>query len=142
MDNDVNKVIACMAPKITGVVETSLYVADMARSVNFYGEVLGFERLDADERLTAMGVGGHQVLLLCKKGASKDWKVPHDGDGQLHVAFAISRDQLESWESRLAECGIAIEHRRTWPRGGQSLYFRDPDGHLVELATPGVWSVY
>ena len=131
-----------MADKITGVVETSLYVTDMARSVKFYGEVLGFERLDADERLTAMGIGGHQVLLLCKKGASKDWKVPHDGDGQLHVAFAIDRDQLEGWESRLVEHGIAIEHRRTWPRGGQSIYFRDPDSHLVELATPGVWSVY
>lgn len=90
-----------MTPKIAGVVETSLDVADMSRSVKFYAEILGFEPLDADERLTAIGVAGHQVLLLCKKGASKDWKVPHDGEGQLHVAFARARDQLESWESRL-----------------------------------------
>ena len=131
-----------MAPKISGVVETSLYVADLARSAKFYTEVLGFERLDEDERITAMAVGSHQVLLLCKKGASKDWKVPHDGNGQVHVAFAIDRDQLQSWESRLAECGIPIEHRKTWPRGGESIYFRDPDGHSLELETPGVWSVY
>ena len=131
-----------MTPKIAGVVETSLDVADMSRSVKFYAEILGFEPLDADERLTAMGVAGHQVLLLCKKGASKDWKVPHDGEGQLHVAFARARDQLESWESRLSERGVPIEHRRAWPRGGQSIYFRDPAGHLLELATPGVWSVY
>jgi len=123
-----------MTPKIAGILETSLYVTDLARSAKFYAEVLGFERPDADERITAMGVGGHQILLLCKKGAAKDWKVPHDGDGQLHVAFAINRDQLERWESRLAECEIAIEHRRTWPRGGHSIYFRDPDAHLVELA--------
>jgi catechol-2,3-dioxygenase len=136
------KVPDWMTPQIAGVVETSLYVADMARSVKFYAEILGFERLDADERLTAMGVGGHQVLLLCKKGASKDWKVPHDGNGQLHLAFAIDRGQLGSWESRLAEHGIPIEHRKTWPRGGESIYFRDPDGHSLELETPGVWSVY
>src|SRR5215467_12202327 len=86
-----------MAPKIAGVVETSLYVEDLARSARFYAEVLGFERLDEDERITAMAVGSHQVLLLCKKGASKDWKVPHDGNGQLHLAFAIDRGQLEGW---------------------------------------------
>jgi catechol 2,3-dioxygenase-like lactoylglutathione lyase family enzyme len=29
-----------------------------------------------------------------------------------------------------------------WPRGGRSVYFRDPDGHSVELATPGLWETY
>ena len=129
-------------PNIEGVVETALYVTDLARSVKFYSEVLGFEPIDADERITAMSVGGRHVLLLCKKGASKDWSVPHDGDGELHVAFAIPRDQFRDWERRLAEHGVSIEHRRAWTRGGQSIYFRDPDRHLVELATPGVWSVY
>jgi len=38
--------------------------------------------------------------------------------------------------------GIRIESKVTWPAGGQSLYFRDPDNHLVELATPGIWEVY
>jgi len=129
-------------PKIEGVVETSLYVTDLDRSVKFYSEVLGFEPIDEDERITAMGVGSRNVLLLCKKGASKDWPVPHDGDGELHVAFAIPGDQFQDWERRLAELGISIEHRRAWPRGGKSVYFRDPDRHLVELVTPGVWSVY
>jgi catechol 2,3-dioxygenase-like lactoylglutathione lyase family enzyme len=35
--------------------------------------------------------------------------------------------------------GIAIESRITWARGGTSLYFRDPDGHSLEVATPGLW---
>jgi catechol 2,3-dioxygenase-like lactoylglutathione lyase family enzyme len=37
---------------------------------------------------------------------------------------------------------VSIEGEMKWPRGGTSLYFRDPDGHLVELATPGLWSIY
>lgn len=128
--------------KIHGVVETSLYVRDPEASANFYRDVLGFEPILSDERITAMSVGGHQVLLLCKKGASKDWTAPHDGEGELHVAFAIAHDQLKDWERQLANLGVTIELRRSWPRGGESIYFRDPDRHLVELATPGVWTVY
>jgi catechol 2,3-dioxygenase-like lactoylglutathione lyase family enzyme len=41
-------------PAIEGVVETSLYVTDVARSVRFYCEVLGYAPIDADERITAM----------------------------------------------------------------------------------------
>jgi catechol 2,3-dioxygenase-like lactoylglutathione lyase family enzyme len=131
-----------MKPQVEGVIETSLYVEDMPRAVRFYRDVLGFVPIEADERLTAMSVGGRQVLLLCKKGASRDYTVPHDGSGELHVAFAISRDQFEAWEHRLTEHQVKIELHRNWPRGGCSLYFRDPDRHLVELATPGVWSIY
>ena len=126
-------------PKLAGLLESSLYVDHLARSVRFYESVLGLEMIAGDaERLRAMGVAGRQVLLLFKKGASED----HDGDGRLHVAFAIPAASLAEWEKWLAECGVAIETRTTWPRGGQSLYFRDPDGHLLELATPGVWSIY
>ncbi|MDF2970539.1 MAG: glyoxalase, partial [Microvirga sp.] len=42
----------------------------------------------------------------------------------------------------LGERKIPIESRVTWPRGGTSLYFRDPDGHVLELATPGLWATY
>jgi len=126
-------------PKLDGLLESSLYVDDLARSARFYETVLGLELIASDaERLRAMGVAGRQVLLLFKKGASPD----HDGDGRLHVAFAVSAASLAEWERWLAEYGVAIESRTTWPRGGQSLYFRDPDGHLLELATPGVWPIY
>lgn len=50
--------------------------------------------------------------------------------------------ELDAWTQRLGELGIAIEERKVWDRGGISLYFRDPDQHLLELATPGVWSIY
>ena len=64
------------------------------------------------------------------------------GDGTLHVAFAIGKDELDHWEAHLASRGVAIDGRNDWSRGGRSIYFRDPDGHLLELATPGLWSVY
>ena len=47
-----------------------------------------------------------------------------------------------SWETRLATHNIPIEGRTAWKRGGESIYFRDPDGHLLELATPGLWAIY
>jgi len=89
-----------------------------------------------------MGAGPRQVLLLFLKGGSRALGTPHDGEGQLHLAFAIQAEELPLWEDRLAENEIPIEEKRTWELGGQSIYFRDPDRHLIEIATPGVWSIY
>ena len=81
-------------------------------------------------------------MLLFKKGGSRAVPTPHDGDGELHLAFAIPTAELANWEAWLAENGIAVEEKRTWELGGHSLYFRDLDRHLIEVATPGVWSIY
>jgi len=132
-----------MPPKLDGILESSLYVDDLRRSVRFYEEVFAFPVIsDFGERGCAMHVGSRQVLLLFKKGASRTILSPHDGDGELHVAFAIPASELATWELWLAEKGIAVEEKRSWELGGWSIYFRDPDRHLLELATPGVWSVY
>ena len=123
--------------------ESSLYVSDLARSVRFYEETFGFPVIkNFGERGCAMNAGPRQVLLLFKKGASRTIQSPHDGDGEFHVAFAIAADQLASWEAWLHTKGIVVEEKRKWELGGWSIYFRDPDRHLLELATPGVWSVY
>jgi catechol 2,3-dioxygenase-like lactoylglutathione lyase family enzyme len=130
-------------PNLNGILETALYVGDLDRSRNFYHDIFGFDVVDCGERLCALGIQPGQILLLFKKHASAGLGVgATDGEGQLHLAFAISADELDAWESWLANQGIMIELRRTWERGGRSIYFRDPDGHLLELATPGVWSVY
>jgi catechol 2,3-dioxygenase-like lactoylglutathione lyase family enzyme len=132
-----------MDPKTEGLLESSLYVDDLGRSVAFYRQIFGFRVImDFGERGCALEAGHRQVLLLFKKGASRSIISPHDGDGELHLAFAIAASELQAWEAWLASNGIAIEERRTWDLGGQSLYFRDPDRHLVEVATPGVWSIY
>jgi catechol 2,3-dioxygenase-like lactoylglutathione lyase family enzyme len=136
-------------PPITGLLETGLYVEDVARSRAFYTRLFGFPVLVEDDRLCALDVAGRGVLLLFRKGGTTEpvhipgGAIPgHGGDGTLHYAFAIAAAHLDAWARRLHGEGIEIESRVTWPRGGVSLYFRDPDGHLVELATPGVWATY
>jgi catechol 2,3-dioxygenase-like lactoylglutathione lyase family enzyme len=132
-----------MHPKTLGILESSLYVADVARSARFYEQIFGFRVIsDFGERGCAMEAGRSQVLLLFKKGGSRETQTPHDGDGELHLAFAISVEELPKWEAWLAENGIALEDKTKWKLGGESLYFRDPDRHLLEVATPGVWSIY
>jgi catechol 2,3-dioxygenase-like lactoylglutathione lyase family enzyme len=132
-----------MPPAIKGVLETCLYVSDVERSARFYEEIFGFERgVDLGGRGRAMHAGGAQLLLLFKKGASREITAPHDGDGELHLAFAIAESDLEAWERWLERHAIGIEEKTTWPRGGRSIYFRDPDRHLLELVTPGTWPVY
>jgi catechol 2,3-dioxygenase-like lactoylglutathione lyase family enzyme len=136
-------------PALNGILETALYVDDLDRASHFYEEIFALERIASDDRLRAYSVAGRSVLLLFKRGASNQVTHlpfgtlgPHDGSGQLHFAFSIAAEELAGWETLLAEKGIVIESQIRWPRGGSSLYFRDPDGNLLELVTPGVWSIY
>ena len=135
------------APPLTGVLETALYVADLDRSAGFYGRLLGSRvLLDEPGRMRALDVAGRQVLLLFLEGASdRENPVPggtvppHDARGRIHVCFAVPADALGAWEAHLAALGVAVVSRVHAERGGTCLYLRDPDGHLVELATPGLW---
>ena len=105
--------------------------------------------LESGERLCVFSVADKQVLLIFRSGGTMEpiptpggMIPPHDAAGQLHIAFAVSKEDFAAWEKHLIARGIAIESKVSWPTGGQSLYFRDPDNHLVELATPGIWEVY
>ena len=136
-------------PELDAVLETALYVDDLARAIGFYTDVMQLQPLYQDSRMCAFSVGGKNVLLLFPRGGSLETVQmpggtipPHDGSGPLHVAFAITKDALQEWEVWLAKHNVAIEGRTTWKRGGESIYFRDPDGHLLELATPGLWAIY
>jgi catechol 2,3-dioxygenase-like lactoylglutathione lyase family enzyme len=130
-------------PAINGLLETSLYVDDVQRSAEFYQSLFGFAPIVVSERLIAMAVKKGEVLLLFKKRESLKLPVgKHDGDGQLHLAFAVDASEVEPWRALLSERNIPIEEEINWERGGVSLYFRDPDGHLLELGSPGIWSNY
>lgn len=136
-------------PALSDLKETSLYVEDLDRAKKFYEAILGFRALVKDERFCALDVASRHILLLFVQGASlNETRLPggaipaHDGKGQLHVAFAVTSEELPRWEDHLQTHGVEILSRVSWPRGGRSIYFRDPDGHLLELLTPGVWETY
>ena len=136
-------------PKLGRVLETALYVDDLERAAAFYEQVLGLASVSKDSRFHAYDVGGTSILLLFKRGSTLETVhlpggtiPPHDGHGPIHMAFAVGAGDLPAWERRLAEQSVPIEGRTDWPRGGHSIYFRDPDGHLLELVTPGVWPTY
>lgn len=134
---------------VTRILETALYVDDLPRSVRFYRDLFGFPVLFEDGKLTALDVSGQSVLLLFLRGGSLQpsdvpgGRIPaHNGEGPLHMAFAIAAADLPEWEAKLAARGLLIESTVEWPRGGRSLYFRDPDNNAIELATPGIWATY
>jgi len=137
-------------PPIEGIVESVLYVEDLPRAVEFYETVLGLEVMTGDAaRFQSFKVCAGQVLLLFKRGATLEPTPvpggiipPHDGAGPHHLGFAVTREAYDQWREHLSSRGVAIESETHWPRGGSSLYLRDPDGHLLELITPGIWPNY
>jgi catechol-2,3-dioxygenase len=135
--------------RVAGILETCLYVADVEQSAQFYERIFGFQRMLSNERICAFAVNDRDVLILFLRGGTTEplqlaggVLPPHDGSGELHFAFAISVEDLAAWEKHLAQEGVTIESRVHWESGGDSLYFRDLDGNLAELATPGIWPIY
>lgn len=136
-------------PKIGGVLETAVYVDDLARAHVFYGDVLGLERVLDTPRMLTYAVAPAQVLLVFRRGMTREdsetsgGTVPgHHSEGPAHFAFAIAAPDYGPWKARLQDAGVAIRSEVTWPPGGRSLYFDDPDGNVVEMATPGLWPNY
>ena len=134
-------------PAIRGLLESALYTDDMVRAVDFFGRVLGLAPLVSTDRLTAFDAGAGGVLLIFPRGgATADvttdaGTIPgHDGAGKLHMAFSIAAEDYDAWRTYLTLADVVIRAEMTWPRGGRSLYFEDPDGHMLELATPGLWA--
>lgn len=136
-------------PALDRVIETAIYVDDLARAAAFYEQVMDLPVMVSDDRFRAYDIGGESVFLVFRRGSTLETVhlpggtiPPHDGHGPLHLAFGVTADELPKWEQRLKDKSIAIEARTDWPRGGHSIYFRDPDNHLLELVTRGTWKTY
>ena len=136
-------------PRLERIVETALYVDNLAKSRRFYVDILGCVPLLDSARLLALSVSDVSVLLLFQRGATLaplptagGVVPPHGATGAQHVAFAVGADAVDAWLAWLAEHAVAVESRVRWQRGGESIYVRDPDGHSIELITPGLWAIY
>jgi catechol 2,3-dioxygenase-like lactoylglutathione lyase family enzyme len=124
------------------VVESVVYAGDLTAAEAFYGGVLGLPVVGREPgRQVFFRVGPANMLLVFNPAATLRGGTfpPHGASGPGHVALGVRADVFDDWRRHLAAHKIAIEQEYTWPRGGQSLYFRDPAGNLVELVTPGVW---
>jgi catechol 2,3-dioxygenase-like lactoylglutathione lyase family enzyme len=131
------------------VLETCIYVDDLDAAERFYHDVLGLEVLSRMPGRQVFFVCGDAVFLVFDRSATSavegvvnGARIPRHGTtGAGHVAFAATDEEITAWRRRLAEAGVAIESEVRWPRGGRSIYFRDPAGNSVELAMPEIWGL-
>ncbi|QKC80887.1 VOC family protein [Mesorhizobium sp. NZP2077] len=133
----------------SAILESALYVTDLAAAEEYYVGILG---------LTLLGkVDGRHLFFRCGPGVllvfnaevtrippAPDARLPvppHGTAGEGHLCFAASADELAGWKANLAAKRIAIESEFEWPQGGRSIYIRDPSGNSIEFAEPRIWDL-
>jgi catechol 2,3-dioxygenase-like lactoylglutathione lyase family enzyme len=131
-----------------GILETVLYAKDLDAIESFYRDVLAFEPFVRADGRHLFYRCGNQVLLIFNPEATRVPPPagalpvpPHGADGQGHVCFRASLDEIKAWRGRLTDKGVAIEADFEWPGGGRSIYFRDPAGNCLEFAEPRIWKL-
>jgi len=130
--------------KIKAVIETAIYVDDLQAAETFYGTILGLRVVGKEPgRHVFFQVGEASVLLafLAEATLKGDQLPPHGASGPGHFALGIEVEAFDAWRNLLQVNGVSIEKEVEWPKGGKSLYFRDPAGNSVELVTPGLWGL-
>lgn len=131
-----------------GILETVLYAADLDAARAFYGGVLGLPVVTSEAGRHVFFRCGNQMLLVFNPDqtavGSTDPRLPvppHGAHGPGHACFRASAAEIAMWRRHLELSGIAIEADFEWPRGGRSIYFRDPAGNSIEIAEPRIWGL-
>ena len=133
----------------SAILEAALYVTDLDAAANFYGHVLGMTVVaKVDGRHVFFRCGDAVVLLFDAEATGipprEDARLPvppHGATGQGHICFSADAEEIEQWRQRFEKAGIEIEADFEWPRGGRSIYVRDPSGNSVEFAEPRIWGI-
>ena len=125
------------------ILETSLYADDLDLAEAFYRSVLGLNLFAKEAGRHLFFKFSDQMLLIFNPARTLEESevAPHGARGPGHVAFAVPLSEMDAWERQLKEKGVKIEKDVLWPNGGRSLYFRDPAGNCLELASPLVWGM-
>ncbi|MFM2095374.1 MAG: hypothetical protein RIS70_2498 [Planctomycetota bacterium] len=128
--------------KIAAVLETCLYTRDLLACHAFYAETLGLECVEFSPRRHAFFRLPQGMLLLFDPDSTLHGSLPpHGAEGPGHIAFAIAEGEMEEWMGHLQQKQIRVERLHTWPKGGRSIYFRDPAGNSVEITSPRIWGL-
>ncbi|RWM96563.1 MAG: glyoxalase/bleomycin resistance/extradiol dioxygenase family protein [Mesorhizobium sp.] len=133
----------------SAILESALYVTDLAAAEKFYTDVLGLDLLGKVDGRHLFFRCGDGVLLIFNAEATRvppapDAKLkvpPHGTVGDGHLCFAASADEIVRWRAHLERKKIAIESEFEWPQGGSSIYIRDPSGNSIEFAEPRIWGI-
>ena len=127
---------------IKTIIETSIYTKNLDEMEAFYAGILNL-RIVAREagRHVFLMVGPGSLLLIFNPETTLHGHLfpSHGAAGPSHVALGVTAESIGAWRERLIAHGIAIEKEHAWPKGGHSIYFRDPSENSVELITPKVW---
>lgn len=130
-----------MKPRISMI---TLGVRDLATSVKFYEEGLGFPRMESAPEVAFFTLNGTWLGLYGREALAEDATVSSEGGGFESFALAHnvqSEAEVDEVMSQALEAGATLVKKPQkvfW--GGYSGYFKDPDGHLWEVAhNPHFW---
>lgn len=126
---------------IKKIKETCLYVSNLQKTADFYHRRLGFPIIsEVKDRHVFFRAGSSVLLCFNAEKTKEEVTLPsHYGQGNLHLAFEVEWSEYLEWKKKIQENYIAIEHEQEWKKGLRSFYFRDPDGHLLEIVPEGIW---
>lgn len=131
-----------------GLLETVLYAEDLDAARGFYHGILQLPVVASEPGRHVFFRCGNAMLLVFNptatgiapgKGALP--VPPHGARGAGHACFRAGAGEFAMWRERLLAAGIAIESDFEWPRGGRSIYVRDPAGNSIEFAEPRIWGL-
>jgi catechol 2,3-dioxygenase-like lactoylglutathione lyase family enzyme len=122
--------------QLEGIDHVAVGVRDVQRSAKWYVEVLGFERLHEGVWggvPTFIGKGNTGIALFPASPDAKSTPTSHRDVRLLHLAFRADRENFLAAQRELKTRGIKFEFQDH--EISHSIYFRDPDGHQLEITT-------
>jgi catechol 2,3-dioxygenase-like lactoylglutathione lyase family enzyme len=109
-----------------------LLCEDLAAMKMFYHSLLGFPIERDWEGWTELRAGA-VLLTLRKRGRSYDGQ-SHPGSAGVQLAFRVTPPEVDKWYARLLKKQVEIlEPPRDWDYGHRTLFFKDPEGNILEI---------